>query len=70
METFLRKNSIQTKVIAGEVLFQDNLYARYRYTLVHEVGHLALHKAFYKETQYSNVEDWTTLIGPEVAKLS
>ena len=31
---------------------------RYRFTLGHELGHLALHKDLYKDSEFESVEDW------------
>jgi Zn-dependent peptidase ImmA (M78 family) len=60
-EAYLSKD-LRTIYIDDIYFNQMNLHFRYRYTLAHETGHLILHRDFYKEANYANIEEWKQLI--------
>lgn len=37
-------------------------YFRYRFTLAHELGHLILHKKYYNEHSFNNINEWKKFI--------
>lgn len=60
-EAYLSKD-LKTLYVDDIYFNQLNFYFRYRYTLAHEIGHLILHRDFYQQANYSNIEEWKQLI--------
>lgn len=50
-----------TTIYVDEFVYENRFY-RYRFTLAHEIGHVVLHKRYFKQIQFKSIVDWKNFI--------